>query len=70
MDSVKNVSILEELKNEFEKSDKVLEKLRNENHRLYYSIDLDFLKNVDSRYRSIANAIIKIEMSPIKLELD
>ena len=72
MDSVKNVSILEELKNEFEKSDKVLEKLRNENHRLYYSIDLDFLKNVDSRYRSIANAIIKMheKLVPIKLLTD
>ena len=72
MDSVKNVSILEKLKNEFEKKDTKLEILRNENHKVYYSIDIDFLENVDPRYRSIANAIINMyeKLVPINLLTD
>ena len=72
MDSVGNISLLDELKNEFEKRDTALDKLRNNNHNVYYSIDLDFLKNVDPRYKSIANAIINMydKIVPIKLLTD
>lgn len=72
MDGVKNLSILEELKNEFEKRDTSLDKLRSNNHKVYYSIDIDFLKNVDPRYRSIANAIIDMykRIVPINLLTD
>ena len=35
-----------------------LKKLRNDNHRLYYNIDIDFLRNVDVKYRDEALEII------------
>lgn len=73
MDSVNNsLSVLDELKRQFEQSDSDLDEVRSKNHEIYYKIDLDFLKHVDLRYKSTANSILNMynKIIPIKLLTD
>lgn len=53
-------SIIDEISNKYNASDINIElqNLRDENHRLYYNIDIDFLNNVDVKYKNDALEII------------
>lgn len=54
-------SVIDDLVTRYNKTiiDNSLETTRNENHNLYYSIDINFLNKVDSKYLDKANDIIK-----------
>lgn len=53
--------IIDEISNKYSENniiDDELQKLRNDNHKLYYNIDIEFLKNVDAKYKNEATNII------------
>lgn len=54
-------SIIDEISNKYNASDINIElqNLRDDNHRLYYNVDIDFLNNVDVKYKNEALEIIK-----------
>ena len=54
-------SIIDEISNKYNASDINIElqNLRDDNHRLYYNVDIDFLNNVDAKYKNEALEIIK-----------
>lgn len=41
------------------KIDDNLKNMRNENHLLYYNLDIEFLKSVDLKYKTCANSILE-----------
>lgn len=53
-------SIIEDISNRYNENnvDNELNNIRMVNHKLYYSIDVDFLYNVDIKYKNIASEII------------